>query len=225
MKFSATEADTLFRLLTRPRLQAYLHAAGQDLTAALSLYHWNLELSGAFLIIISISETVIRQAVADALENVHGRQWPWSHGFRQSLSQPRERRDYSPLQDLSLVAPISKTTPDIVRRLKFAFTEAMLTKSQHDRLWAHQLFEVFPGLSNGDPVQDCRTRLYRQVRHLRLLRNRVAHQEPIFQRNLLQDLTIIQSLSAYRHGIAGEWVERAETVSSLLKRMPVISIR
>lgn len=216
LSLSTAEITMLSRLLTRQNLQVYLHAASNRLPQAFHLYNWNLELSGAFLVVIAIGETILRNAIAEAIGRVHGPEWPWSQGFRQSLIQPRERREYSSLQDLKLVADTNRNTSDVVNNLKFAFTESMLTKSQHHRLWAHQLFQIFPGIPRTQPIEDSRPLLHRQVRHMRLFRNRVAHQQPIFQRNLQEDYDIIRSLAGYRDPLAREWVSQIETITPLL---------
>lgn len=81
-------------------------------------------------------------------------------------------------------------------------------------------FEVFltrPG-SGGATLR--RSELRSNVEEVRKLRNRIAHHEPIFSRNLHKDLDRIMRCIAWRNSTSHNWVASIETVSSLLAIRP-----
>ncbi|OAH29779.1 hypothetical protein AYJ05_11500 [Corynebacterium stationis] len=59
-----------------------------------------------------------------------------------------------------------------------------------------------------------------KIENIRLLRNRIAHHEPVFTRNLRKDLQGMKELIEFRSPEAKAWVESLEEVSLLLDRRP-----
>lgn len=77
--------------MSAARMGTFEVAAGvqsDDDPAALLLYAWNAEVSGAFLAPLHVCEVVVRNAVSDALEALYGPRWPWSATFERSLPDP-----------------------------------------------------------------------------------------------------------------------------------------
>ena len=52
-------------------------ATGDVSAAALTLYDWNAQISGAFMTPLHLCEVVMRNAVSEALTTVYGDRWPW----------------------------------------------------------------------------------------------------------------------------------------------------
>jgi hypothetical protein len=118
--------------LSSARLATYETAAGvtsDDDLAALALYAWNTDVSGALLGPLHICEVAIRNAVADALEAVYGSEWPWSKTFEHSLPDPE--KGYGPRRDLQAVSRKEKTVGKVIPELKFVFWQKMFT-SRYD---------------------------------------------------------------------------------------------
>lgn len=65
-----------------------------------------------------------------------------------------------------------------------------------------------------------RNRIYQDLDVLRRLRNRLAHHEPIFTRNLLDDFTRTADLIELRNRSSARWVRAMEDVSSILPERP-----
>ena len=96
-----TTIDAVRAALSAARMGTFEVAAGvqsDDDPAALLLYAWNAEVSGAFLAPLHVCEVVVRNAVSDALEALYGPRWPWSATFERSLPDPMQ--GYSPRRDL-----------------------------------------------------------------------------------------------------------------------------
>lgn len=214
--------------LSLPRIATYeavLDAKGTLITPrqALQLYAWNAQVSAAFLAPLHICEVVIRNAVADALEAVYGPQWPWSAGFTQSL--PTHQSGYSQINDLMFARQANTTTGKVIPELKFAFWEKMFTARHDDRLWIPHLATIFQGLPPGPnskkTIGKYRLAIYNELTHIRALRNRIAHHEPIFERDLAADFRRISALIALRCPITAGWMAQNQQASALIAARPV----
>lgn len=186
---------------------------------ALELYAWNAQISAAFLAPLHICEVVIRNAVADALESQYGNRWPWSPSFEQSLPNPSS--GYSPRGDLQSARQRATTTGKVIPELKFVFWQKMFTSRYDIRLWNTYLTQVFPNLPQGQSISQSRQMLYAELEALRKLRNRIAHHEPIFKRNLADDFQKITDLIAFRCLITVTWMRQNQQASQLLAKRPV----
>ena len=74
-------------------------------------------------------------------------------------------------------------------------------KADYDRtLWRPALYKAFP----GHP----RSRVHGRLDHLRQLRNRIAHHEPIFDRNLTEDYEQLLEAVGWISSDVRSWIER-----------------
>jgi hypothetical protein len=194
-------------------------AAGHDAEAALALYAWNARISGALLPPLHICEVVVRNAVADALESIHGPDWPWNPGFERSL--PRQAGPgYNALSDLQGVRSKAKTTGQVIAELKFVFWEKMFTSRHDNRIWGPHLMRVLPNLDAKKTVAQHRKHIFDDLNKVRLLRNRIAHHEPIFARNLLDDFQIIQQLVEARCAVSAQWMLTQQQALAVISAKP-----
>ncbi|RQS19467.1 hypothetical protein DIE06_12380 [Burkholderia sp. Bp8998] len=189
----------------------------QDM-ASLQLYAWNAAVSGALLPVLHVCEVAVRNAVSDVLEAVYGPRWPWSPGFERSL--PRSRTGYSQWNDLTSARQGVTTVGKVIPELKFVFWQKMFTVRNDTRLWDPHLRRVFPNLDASTSVAAHRQMIYGQLEDIRKLRNRIAHHEPIFTRNLLQDYSTIMSLVHHRCNLTAMWVSQSQIVLATIKAKP-----
>ncbi len=217
--FTPEEEHHLPSILSAPRFATYLRETGNDRTRALSLYHWNLQVSAAFLIPLHVVEITLRNAIVEAIEATHGGTWPWTEGFIRSLTDPRAPA-YSPKRDLWNCARQQPTAGKVVAELKFVFWEKMLTSRHQGRLWDNQFFVVFPDAPRGVTSSQRRSELRADIEEIRRLRNRIAHHEPIFSRSLDRDFERIIRCIRWRNDTTASWVEEIETVRALMAIRP-----
>lgn len=188
--------------------------------SALDLYVWNAQVSGAFLAPLHICEVVIRNAVADVLAWKYGSNWPWSPAFEKSLPSPpvgyNARRDLFDARQKVSVGQTGK----VIAELKFIFWQRMFTKRHDGRLWAHKLMTVLPHLDSTQTYQQLRKGLYDELESLRVLRNRIAHHEPILTRNLHADYSRITQIIRYRSAETANWMHHHQQVIHLLNNRP-----
>jgi hypothetical protein len=177
---------------------------------AVELYAWNAQVSAALLVPLHICEVVVRNAVSDALTAVYGPRWPWSVGFEKSFSATRI--GYDPRRDLQKVRSFHATVGKVIPELRFVFWQNLFTGRYDARLWNPYLVRVFPNIDTTETVQRVRKRIHDDLGQIRELRNRIAHHEPIFGRNLSSDLQRIQELVELRCRLTSTWMT---TTSSL----------
>lgn len=218
--FTPDELRELPEAISGPRFATYLRACANDHEAALELYHWNLEISSGLLVPLQVCEVAVRNGVVDAIELVHGPNWPWSNGFLRSLPIPRNPRHYNPETNLRAVAANLPTVGKVVAELNFAFWEKIFTRGQDARLWIPYFHQVFPGAPAALAPAVARAHAFQALYDIRQLRNRIAHHEPIFARNLAADYARLRELIEWRRPAVATWVDKIERVTGLLAAKP-----
>lgn len=161
-----------------------------------------------------------RNGVVEVLELVHGANWPWSNGFIRSLPVPKKPWHYNPQTDLRNLAARLPTSGKIVAELKFAFWEKTFTAGQDARLWAPHLRTAFPGIAAGTPIAKARADAFAALEAVRHLRNRIAHHEPIFSRNIAAEYQRIHDVIHWRNPTAAAWMDRVQRVTALVGGRP-----
>ena len=216
---SATPTDDveIRATLSAPRSSTYTAATGGDTIKAVELYGWNARVSAAFMIPAHFAEISTRNAAADVLERVYGPRWPWNTTFEASL--PNTGR-YNPRQDLQKTRYWNQTTGKVIAELKFVFWQKLFTGRNDVRLWEPHIAWAFPHSAASMPAASLRDRIYQDLDNLRNLRNRIAHHEPVFTRNLLADLTRTIDLIELRNRSTSDWVRAMEDVTAVIAERP-----
>ncbi len=220
---SALEVAKAIRLsISSARISTYENAAravGRGLDEAITLYAWNALVSAAFLTPLHLCEVIVRNGVADAIASVYGPEWPWSPGFEQSLPNVTGPV-FKPKQELARARQKCGTTGAVIAELKFVFWEKMFTKRFEGRIWAPYLYRFFPNLEKCFTVSAHRAKIAADLEQIRLLRNRIAHHEPIFSRNLRSDFAVIQRLTETRCAVSANWMNGQQQVMSTVATKP-----
>ena len=97
----------------------------------------------------------------------------------------------------------------IIAELSFGFWVALLNKNYHRALWMNCLERAFPNYEGK------RRDLYMDLDRLRKLRNRIAHHEPIYKRDLHRDQNLICL-------ILGHINPEVEKLLRNLSRVPIV---
>lgn len=213
-----TDEVAICDALSAPRASTYITAAGGDKARAMALYGWNARVSAALMLPAHFAEISTRNAVSEAITSVYGAKWPWNATFIQSLPAPRGTT-YDPQRDLAQTRKREPTTGKVIAELKFAFWQSMFTARHDVRVWNHQILKLFPN-ATGMTAAQLRGRVYSDLDAIRKLRNRVAHHEPIFTRNLSDDITRLLELVELRSTPTAVWVRAMEEVSALIAERP-----
>lgn len=148
---------------------------------------------------------------------MYGDRWPWSQTFEQSLPSSGL---YNPRSDLQSARRRAATTGKVIPELKFVFWQKLFTGRHDNRIWNHHLRRVMPGLDPARSVQALRLAIYDDLEQLRKLRNRIAHHEPIFTRNLSNDYTKILDLVTYRCAVTAKWLDTNQRATTVIAAKP-----
>jgi hypothetical protein len=172
--------DALELCLAPPRLKRYLLVTEGDKQRAINLYRWNTLLSQSLWWPLQTLEIVSRNAFARVLVDRYGSQWPYSdrlknilsNGDRETLLDSIDRQ----IRDRATAHP----PPDaIVADLPFGFWTSLLTNRYNVPFgWPTRLRTAFPALPAGLVLIS----VSRPMSDVRILRNRIAHHEPIFHK-------------------------------------------
>ena len=218
--FTAQQVLDLEAVLSPPRFGTYLRATGGDRPRAMDLYCWNTDLSAAFYVMLQFCEIGTRNGAVEAVEAEFGPNWHLNRGFYRSLPCLAGGRGYQPAEDVANQAQRQPTSGKVVAELKFAFWQYLFVRGQDRRLWDQHLRTAFPGIPADLTVAQARGRIHADIEIIRRLRNRIAHHEPIFSRDLAADHRRIRGLISWRRPDVATWLDGRETVSALLQRRP-----
>nr|WP_249643207.1 hypothetical protein [Pectobacterium carotovorum] len=173
----------------------------------------------SFFVPLHVCEVLTRNAISEVIATVYGDRWPWSIGFERSLPIPIH--GYKPKDDLISGRRNQPTTGKVIPELKFVFWQKMLTGRFDTRLWNNHILTAFPhAVAQGLSAAQLRQNLYNDLETVRKLRNRIAHHEPIINRNLLDDFATIKRIIAYRCEHSVEWMQNNQMLLPLLTLKP-----
>lgn len=198
-------------IISSARLSKYKSAMNKDLNKSLLLYQWNADVSGAFLPMLQVLEVTIRNAVSNAITQIYGVNWANNQTFQLSLPDKNDQRKQ--LKDkVKKHSDINK----IIADMNFIFWQKLFTRRFTQNIWNKHLKTAFPNIGSTSV-----STLYGELDQIRKLRNRVAHHEPIFNRNLMDDLSLILKVIGYVDNEAEKWVLNNQTVTIWLARKPL----
>ncbi len=104
----------------------------------------------------------------------------------------------------------------MVAELTFGFWKYLLAKTYESTLWTPALRHAFPNLR-----PQTRRTAYRTVDRLHVLRNRIAHHEPIHRRDLQADAQAIDCLLGWIDADLRDWADqRLSRIRTTLTQRP-----
>jgi hypothetical protein len=209
--------------LTVDRLRSYLTLSGADVAHAIALYDWNAELSGAFYEDIGRLEVVFRNALDRAMVR-HGKERGWrTVWYRRRQLFPgkqsyRARQDIAAARSRARRRGPSEVHGKVIAELNFGFWRFLCTRLYLTSLWVPALAAAFPNHPKvGDP-HAVRSAVDHRIQQLHFLRNRIAHHEPIHQRNLRRDHDFLLEVVGWISSDARDWIAATSRCSAVLVR-------
>lgn len=201
--------------LSAERLATF-EAAAPSAQEAVRLYEWNGRLSGALFERLADVEVVVRNALHQALRERHerlGRAGTWFDDPQGELTE-RARQDIAQARDSLNRLNRPHEQGRLVAELGFGFWAFLLSKRYKDNLWPWTLRFAFPhwqGSPNG---------LFEAMQSLRQLRNRVAHHEPVINRNVKQDDSFCDRILGAICPTTRTWSQQRSRVHTVLASRP-----
>ena len=211
--------DALEASFSSERLSTYFNAARGDRAKALHLYTWNTAISAAFYGPLQGLEVALRNAMHRRLTECYGSAWYDNHAA--GLDTVCLARLADARTEAARTGP-APGPPQIVAALSFGFWISLLgsggridptgRRANYEMtLWRPALRRAFPHRS---PLT--RKQAHRPLNGLRKLRNRIAHHEPIFARDLLEDHQRILDVTGWISPGVRTWIEGHSRVAALL---------
>ncbi len=185
------------------RLDTYLKLASGNLAKAMRMYTRNIALGGAFYGPLQTLEVGLRNAVDGVLAERYGEFW-----FHDSVLLKKNELKTTDRATENVRKQL--TAGRVVAELNFGFWVALFAKGYEERLWRTNLYRLFAPQPN-------RRDLHGQLDRLRTLRNRVAHHEPILQRDLLTDYNKIMWILEMLSPETAAWTEHHSRVRDVLR--------
>jgi hypothetical protein len=192
------------------RLGPYLAACTGDQAAAARLYAWNIRISGAFHAPLGCLEVACRNAMHQQLSAMFGRD-DWRDAPELGLHHTAQRIASDAKREV-LRWRGGITSGRMVAELPFGFWVSLLGSGTdyETRLWRPGLRRAFPGYRGR------RAALHLELDACRRLRNRIAHHEPIYARDLGADHARILRLLGYVSWDYAGWVRAHDRVPAVL---------
>lgn len=212
--YTADIVADLVDAMSSARFATYLAAVGSE-TAALQLYTWNTAASAAFYGPLQVLEVTLRNAVDARLSVSHGRHW---------FDDPQVLRT----SESRIVGEVTQQLYDrgkqptpgaVVAELSYGFWVALFANGYDTSIWrtdSHALFR---------PRVKDRHGLHQTLDRLRTLRNRIAHHEPIFQRNLAEDYKRIRTVVGMLNLPNLRWLDHHSTIDEALGTTPAETVK
>ncbi|MFF8868018.1 hypothetical protein ACF08B_38955 [Streptomyces sp. NPDC015139] len=213
------------------RMAPYVAAAGSP-REAIKLYRWNVEASAVLYEALHVFEVVLRNAIHEQMALWHraeGRTGSWltnppaqlTARSKDDLAKARGRAQETLTKKHQLAGGASApalTDGDIIAQLTLGFWRFMLaTRYTHD-LWRDAIRYAFPQLTH-QRLSDIESPVIR----LHWLRNRIAHLEPVFTRNLLLDLKDMRTAIGYVCPRTQAWFAstRTQSIKDVINAFPL----
>lgn len=170
-------ANSLEQIVSAPRLQRYRNVAGTDLETVL-LYCWNIQLAEALIPPLAILEVALRNAVHDALTTHTGTDF-----WFKSILHPKK---YGNVTDLMARITTRQGYPPsagkVISEITFGFWPAVFAR-RYNALWWGQPYPMLSSVIPNHPnvARDTRAKFEQRLEYFVSLRNRLMHQEAVFQ--------------------------------------------
>ncbi|GAA0978550.1 Abi family protein [Acrocarpospora macrocephala] len=194
------------------RLRPYRAAFNGDRSTGLRLYAWNIEISTAFYGLLHCLEVVLRNAMhRELIAHFDREDWWHSPKLRLDLRSARAISD----MEADLARSYATPTPGhMVAALTLGFWVNLMasTNNYETILWRPALHKSFPH------YRGTRQPLHRDLYHLRLFRNRIAHHEAVHGRHLAADHASIIRVLGYLSPEATQWARKHDRVPEALAR-------
>jgi Abi-like protein len=206
--------------LSSARLTRYVEST-DTLEAALALYEWNTQIAAALFELLQHAEVILRNALSKeltVLRIAHGDpagHWFWfeTDEWFAPWWQPEMLRQLKKVHGSLARTKRPITQGRIVAEVSFGFWRYLLTSHYESSLWTPALRRAFPRGLAREAVHDL-------VEHLNVLRNRIAHHEAVYNRNLPTDVLRIEQLLDWLSPPTADWAMTTSRLTKLWDQRP-----
>jgi hypothetical protein len=174
------------KAISQPRFARYFAASGDEIDKAWELYRANIALSQQVYAIIGILEVTIRNSIDRYLTETHGAEWlaeaVSENGFLNNTAGCEESFHY--VQDSIQKLGGEYSHDKLIAQLSFGFWKYFFSKHEYTAA-GNSLVKIFP----NRPFGTNQKLIYHNLTKIVLLRNRIAHLEPICFENKTSNIS------------------------------------
>jgi hypothetical protein len=214
---TASDISALREAISPERLATYLKRAHSNVRRAFDLYAWNVQASAALYPVLQVNEIALRNAVNHALISQFGSAWPYSPGFLRTL--PKIERETFEKGRRKLEAKLRMprvSTGDVVAAQTYWFWVMLLTSRFETRIWKREFANSFPCA----PSRIDRRIVHERAESIRLLRNRIAHYEPLLDYDLMGAYQRATGMVRWISPANADWAALRWPANSKLLKLP-----
>ena len=211
------DPQMIAQALSVERLAPYVAACQGDRVVALRLYEWNLSVSGAFYEALGIVEVTLRNALHQRLTDRHGQRPGHWYDDPARLLLPPAHADITAARQRVAKLGRPETPGRVVAELNFGFWKFLLARRYEATLWTPTLRHAFPNLQ---PRR--RTIAYDAMDRLHVLRNRIAHHEPVHHRDPATDVMVAYRLLDWIDADVHHWAQSLSRLRPILSAKPTL---
>ncbi len=193
--YSEEKISALHKGLSTARLARYANLSPHSKAKQLELYVWNTALSESLYTPIQGLEIITRNYFHEKLTDNFGAWWN-----NIAFSKAQEQAILQTLEQLKKGDKLL-TANNVVANLSFGFWTGLLG-SHYEGLWRSCLYKAFL----NKPTPFLRKEAHKQFDLIRLLRNRIAHHEPILRADLPNHYDRILKMIGWFCEESAEWV-------------------
>lgn len=193
--------EEIEQTLSLERFGRYREWAGGDAAYALELYALNTRLSEALYTPMQMLEVALRNRIHAVMSDTNHERWFEDEGF---LALDIQRDQLAKAVEDIQKEKKETTAGRVVAALTFSFWTSMVSSPVYEPLWQKSLHRIATG-ENGKGLR--RKDFSKPLTPIRVLRNRIAHHEPILHWNLRKHHTNILRLTRWLSPVAAAWCE------------------
>lgn len=206
----ALAASHIVGKFSTERLGPYVSACRGDEAQALSLYRWNATASAGMHMCLGHVEVLMRNAM-DAQLTAMSPMGAWYITLSPKLNT-HACEEIDKARTRATRNGRSETQGRVVAELAFGFWRYLVSPQYHRALWTPGLYRTFPGVPLGEASNT--------LSRLLNMRNRIAHHEPIHNRDLSAIHTDGCRVARWVDGSAAAWIEQHCIVDKLIGTAP-----
>lgn len=226
----------LEKFLSEPRFKLYRQACGNDDKRTIELYKWNFHMSAALYDPLHIFEVTLRNRIDFALtSSKFGKEWyqpyHWANrGYQRECEAIKKVTDrlvgeskvrrltdrvkYSILQ----ILPVGLQKDNVIAELPLSFWCNVIDPCYEKLVWGEHFDTVFPNANSGLSVKE----IHEECCKLLVLRNLVAHYEPIFYLPLVRLYALLKEITGWTSAEMSNWiaVHNDQKVRNIIDKKP-----
>jgi hypothetical protein len=167
-------------IISVARMSRYLFACGGNSKKAMTLYRKNLNLSQELFTVISCFEVALRNAIDRHFTVQNGNDWLKNSVATGKMFDTPNCRNAKEIVNKALVKlSVNYTHTKLLAEMDFGFWRYMFAQPQF-RAGSQTLLRIFPSKPTSTPIiQYNNTFVFNQLEQINIIRNRIAHHEPI----------------------------------------------